>query len=74
MALRLKILLCMGWRGSMPVPMMNIINDGEHADNNIDIQEIMIQPDRFSDRSSGCDQNDERRWLHCCHLSPFWRN
>ncbi|EDW5779169.1 hypothetical protein CFJ47_003294 [Salmonella enterica] len=26
--------------------MMNIINDGEHADNNIDIQEIMIQPDR----------------------------
>ncbi|WP_223503567.1 phosphopyruvate hydratase [Pseudomonas sp. BF-R-24] len=29
---------------SMPVPMMNIINGGEHADNNIDIQEFMIQP------------------------------
>ena len=28
----------------MPVPMMNIINGGEHADNNIDIQEFMIQP------------------------------
>lgn len=29
---------------SMPVPMMNIINGGEHADNNVDIQEFMIQP------------------------------
>lgn len=29
---------------SLPVPMMNIINGGEHADNNIDIQEFMIQP------------------------------
>jgi len=29
---------------SMPVPMMNILNGGEHADNNIDIQEFMIQP------------------------------
>ena len=28
----------------LPVPMMNIINGGEHADNNIDIQEFMIQP------------------------------
>ena len=28
----------------MPVPMMNIINGGEHADNNVDIQEFMIQP------------------------------
>ena len=28
----------------MPVPMMNIINGGEHADNNLDIQEFMIQP------------------------------
>ncbi|MEY4590303.1 MAG: hypothetical protein RL497_2379, partial [Pseudomonadota bacterium] len=31
-------------RYSMPVPMMNIINGGEHADNNVDIQEFMIQP------------------------------
>ena len=29
---------------TLPVPMMNIINGGEHADNNIDIQEFMIQP------------------------------
>ena len=31
-------------RYTMPVPMMNIINGGEHADNNVDIQEFMIQP------------------------------
>jgi enolase len=29
---------------SLPVPMMNIINGGEHADNNIDIQEFMVLP------------------------------
>lgn len=29
---------------SMPVPMMNIINGGEHADNNVDIQEFMVMP------------------------------
>lgn len=29
---------------SMPVPMMNIINGGAHADNNVDIQEFMIMP------------------------------
>ncbi len=29
---------------SLPVPMMNIINGGEHADNNVDIQAFMIQP------------------------------
>lgn len=29
---------------SMPVPMMNIINGGAHADNNVDIQEFMVQP------------------------------
>lgn len=28
----------------MPLPMMNILNGGVHADNNIDIQEFMIQP------------------------------
>ena len=31
-------------RYSMPVPMMNILNGGEHADNNVDIQEFMVQP------------------------------
>ncbi|WP_238585599.1 phosphopyruvate hydratase [Legionella quateirensis] len=29
---------------SMPVPMMNILNGGAHADNNVDIQEFMIMP------------------------------
>jgi len=28
----------------MPVPMMNVINGGEHADNNLNIQEFMIMP------------------------------
>ena len=31
-------------RYSLPVPMMNIVNGGEHADNNVDIQEFMVQP------------------------------
>ena len=31
-------------RYSMPVPMMNILNGGEHADNSVDIQEFMILP------------------------------
>ncbi|SNC58902.1 phosphopyruvate hydratase [Sodalis endosymbiont of Henestaris halophilus] len=29
---------------SMPLPMINIINGGKHANNNVDIQEFMIQP------------------------------
>lgn len=29
---------------TLPVPMMNILNGGEHADNNIDIQEFMVMP------------------------------
>src|SRR4051812_42163605 len=36
----------------LPVPMMNILNGGKHADNNVDFQEFMIQPwgfDNFSD-------------------------
>ena len=32
---------------SFPLPMMNILNGGEHADNNIDIQEFMILPVQF---------------------------
>lgn len=37
---------------TLPVPMMNIINGGAHADNNVDLQEFMILPvgfDRFSE-------------------------
>lgn len=36
----------------LPVPMMNILNGGKHADNNVDIQEFMIMPvgaESFSD-------------------------
>src|SRR6056297_317035 len=29
---------------TLPVPMMNILNGGEHADNNVDLQEFMIMP------------------------------
>ena len=41
---RLAQISACGENFSMPVPMMNIINGGEHADNNVDIQEFMIQP------------------------------
>jgi len=34
----------LGDNKTMPVPMMNIINGGEHADNSVDIQEFMILP------------------------------
>lgn len=33
---------------SMPVPMMNILNGGAHADNTVDIQEFMIEPVGFT--------------------------
>ncbi|MFP4456417.1 MAG: phosphopyruvate hydratase [Clostridia bacterium] len=34
---------------TLPVPMMNILNGGEHADNNVDIQEFMVMPVGASD-------------------------
>jgi len=36
--------LSSGKPGALPVPMMNIINGGAHADNNVDVQEFMILP------------------------------
>ena len=43
----------------MPIPMMNILNGGSHADNNVDIQEFMIYPsglNSFSDAlQCGCE-------------------
>lgn len=36
----------------MPVPMMNVLNGGSHADNNVDMQEFMVMPvgfEKFSD-------------------------
>jgi enolase len=38
---------------TLPVPMMNILNGGKHADNNVDFQEFMIQPWGFSSFSEG---------------------
>jgi len=37
----------------LPVPMMNVLNGGEHADNNVDFQEFMIQPWGAEDFSEG---------------------
>ena len=36
----------------LPIPMMNILNGGVHADNPLDFQEFMIQPSRFQDFKS----------------------
>jgi enolase len=53
-AASLPLFLYLGGTGArtLPVPMMNVINGGAHADNNLDIQEFMIVPagfDTFSD-------------------------
>lgn len=43
----------------LPVPMMNILNGGAHADNNVDIQEFMIMPvgaDSFSEALRMCSE------------------
>lgn len=34
---------------TLPVPMLNVINGGKHADNNLDFQEFMVQPWGFDD-------------------------
>ena len=43
----------------MPIPMMNILNGGSHADNNVDIQEFMIYPSGLNSFSEaiqcGCE-------------------
>ncbi|HEY7117544.1 MAG TPA: phosphopyruvate hydratase [Tepidisphaeraceae bacterium] len=53
-ASRLPLYRYLGGSGAktLPVPMMNILNGGKHADNNVDFQEFMIQPwgfDNFAD-------------------------
>jgi len=43
---------------TLPIPMMNILNGGKHADNNVDFQEFMIMPvgaDDFSHAISMCN-------------------
>src|SRR4029078_10845505 len=53
-AANLPLFLYLGGPGArtLPVPMMNVVNGGAHADNNLDVQEFMIVPagfDNFSD-------------------------
>ncbi|HEV8660623.1 MAG TPA: phosphopyruvate hydratase [Thermoanaerobaculia bacterium] len=53
-AASLPLFLYLGGTGArtLPVPMMNVVNGGAHADNNLDVQEFMIVPagfDTFSD-------------------------
>jgi len=52
MSKRVSLFRHLGDSTTMPVPMMNIINGGAHADNSVDIQEFMVLPigfERFSD-------------------------
>ena len=47
----------------MPIPMMNVLNGGAHADNNLDIQEFMLVPygpDSFKERLRMGDRNLSR--------------
>ncbi|MBP3194778.1 MAG: phosphopyruvate hydratase [Cardiobacteriaceae bacterium] len=44
---------------TLPVPMMNIINGGEHADNSVDIQEFMIMPAGFDSFSEALRAGSE---------------
>ncbi len=44
---------------TMPVPMMNILNGGEHADNTVDIQEFMIEPVGFNSFSDALQAGAE---------------
>jgi enolase len=44
---------------SMPVPMMNILNGGSHADNNVDMQEFMIMPTGAPDFPSALQMGAE---------------
>ncbi len=49
MALWQYLLADSGRQASLPVPMMNILNGGAHADNRVDIQEFMIMPTGLPD-------------------------
>ncbi len=47
----------------LPVPMLNVLNGGEHADNNVDLQEFMIMPVGATSFSEGL------RWgVECYHV------
>lgn len=48
-----------GMAMNMPVPMMNVLNGGAHADNNVDIQEFMIMPAGAADFPSALQMGTE---------------
>jgi enolase len=59
---------------TLPAPMMNILNGGKHADNNVDFQEFMIQPWGFSSYSEALRAGVEiyhslKKILHSAKLS-----
>jgi enolase len=59
---------------TLPVPMMNILNGGKHADNTVDFQEFMIQPWGFDSFAEGLRAGVEiyhtlKKVLHESHLS-----
>ena len=43
--------ICQGGPASLPVPMMNILNGGAHAESNVDVQEFMVVPHGFGEFS-----------------------
>ena len=43
--------ICQGGPVSLPVPMMNILNGGAHAESNVDVQEFMVVPHGFEEFS-----------------------
>ena len=47
---------------NLPMPMLNILNGGEHADNNIDIQEFMIIPKGAKDFKEAIRWSSEIYW------------
>ena len=59
---------------TLPVPMLNILNGGKHADSNVDFQEFMIQPWGFDSYAEGLRAGVEvyhalKKVLHERHLS-----
>jgi enolase len=59
---------------TLPIPMLNILNGGKHADNNVDFQEFMIQPVGFTSFSDGLRAGVEiyhslKKVLHQSRLS-----
>ncbi len=55
----LYLALNQGEKMSMPVPMMNVLNGGAHADNNVDIQEFMLMPIGAPDFTSALQMGTE---------------